>query len=293
MNKVTSAAKTGVLMPGPGALRANFIQANLIALTPEQQELVNKAKKYAMEQSIKSIMMKQAQISSELQQQKSPQRHQALILMCRVYVGSISFELKEETIKAAFAPFGAIKSINMSWDPVTLKHKGFGFVEYELPEAAQLALGEMNGIQLGGRQIKVGRPSNMPQAVPIIQQIQEECKEKNRIYMSNVHPDFFEPDLIDLLSFFGKVKSCKLAITPNSEKPSHRGYGFVEFETEEATVESLSMDKFDLGGQKLHVCMATTPAENVSTYGTLESGSSSFQNCKSISGISLQGTLGL
>ena len=88
-----------------------------------------------------------------------------LFLIHRVYVGSISFELKEDTIRAAFLPFGPIKSINMSWDPVTQKHKGFAFVEYEIPEGAQLALEQMNGAMLGGRNIKVGRPSNMPQAV--------------------------------------------------------------------------------------------------------------------------------
>lgn len=55
----------------------------------------------------------------------------------------------------------------MSWDPVTQKHKGFAFVEYEIPEGAQLALEQMNGAMLGGRNIKVGRPSNMPQAVSL------------------------------------------------------------------------------------------------------------------------------
>jgi len=43
--------------------------------------------------------------------------------MCRVYVGSIYYELGEDTIRQAFAPFGPIKSIDMSWDSVTLKHK--------------------------------------------------------------------------------------------------------------------------------------------------------------------------
>lgn len=270
MAKVTSTAQTGILLSGPGALRASSIQTILMPLTPEQQEFVNKAKKYCMEQSIKIMMSKQT-VTTQQQQHKSLQRHQALVLMCRVYVGSISFELKEETIKAAFAPFGAIKSINMSWDPVTLKHKGFAFVEYELPEAAQLALEHMNGIQLGGRQIKVGRPSNMPQAAPIIQQIQEECKEKNRIYVSNVHPDLFEPELANIFDPFGKVLTCKLAMTPNVESPVHRGYGFIEFENEAAAIEALTMNNLDLGGQVLHVCRATTPAENLSTFGTLES----------------------
>lgn len=80
------------------------------------------------------------------------------IFTCRVYVGSISFELKEDTIRQAFLPFGPIKSINMSWDPVTQKHKGFAFVEYDIPEAAQLSLEQMNGVMIGGRNIKVEVP---------------------------------------------------------------------------------------------------------------------------------------
>lgn len=34
--------------------------------------------------------------------------------------------------------------------------QGFAFVEYEVPEAAQLALEQMNSVMLGGRNIKVG-----------------------------------------------------------------------------------------------------------------------------------------
>lgn len=83
-----------------------------------------------------------------------------------VYVGSISFELKEDTIRAAFLPFGPIKSINMSWDPITQKHKGFAFVEYEIPEGAQLALEQMNGAIMGNRNIKVVSSANLCGAPP-------------------------------------------------------------------------------------------------------------------------------
>lgn len=48
-----------------------------------------------------------------------------------------------------------MKSVNLSWDPITNKHKGFAFIEYEVPEAAQLALEQMNGVMIGGRNIKV------------------------------------------------------------------------------------------------------------------------------------------
>lgn len=270
ISKTVSANQTGVLMFGPGGCRLEQLQSKMIPLTPEQYELVNRAKRYAAEQSFRHIMSRKAP-SEQQQQQKSLQRYQALILMCRVYVGSISFDVQEEMIKNAFSPYGTIKSVNMSWDPITLKHKGFAFVEYDLPEAAQLALEHMNGIQVGSRQIKVGRPSNMPQAAPVIQQIQEECKQNNRIYVSNVHSSLNEHELAGLFEPFGRVRSCKLVMAPGVDVPQHRGCGFIEFETETAATEALTINNFDLGGTVLHVCRATTPAENVTIHGTLDS----------------------
>ena len=73
----------------------------------------------------------------------------------RIYVGSINFELGEDAVRQAFSPFGTIKAVNMSWDSATMKHKGYAFVEFETAEAAQLALEQMNGVIIGGRNIKV------------------------------------------------------------------------------------------------------------------------------------------
>ena len=80
---------------------------------------------------------------------------QRKMFICRIYVGSINFELGDETIRQAFSPFGTIKTVNMSWDSATMKHKGYAFVEFETAEAAQLALEQMNGVVIGGRNIKV------------------------------------------------------------------------------------------------------------------------------------------
>ena len=70
-------------------------------------------------------------------------------------MGSIYYELKDDNIKAVFSPFGPIRSIDMSFDPQTQRHKGYAFIEYETPEAAQIALEQMNGVVVGGRNIKV------------------------------------------------------------------------------------------------------------------------------------------
>ncbi|XP_050305135.1 poly(U)-binding-splicing factor half pint isoform X2 [Anthonomus grandis grandis] len=255
--------QTGEVVTGPGAIDnsvAGILGGALPKLSSDQSESVAKAKKYAMEQSIRMVLMKQT-IAYQQQKNKTFQRHQVLVLMCRVYVGSISFELKEDTIRQAFLPFGPIKSINMSWDPVTQKHKGFAFVEYEIPEAAQLALEQMNGVMIGGRNIKVnvvGRPSNMPQAQAVIDEIQEEAKQYNRIYVASIHQDLTEEDIKSVFEAFGPIVYCKLAQGSTGNK--HKGYGFIEYETAQAANEAIaSMNLFDLGGQYLRVGRAITP----------------------------------
>ena len=70
----------------------------------------------------------------------------------------------------------------MSLDPLTGKHKGFAFLEFEMPEASQLAIEQMNGVLLGGRAIKIGRPTNMPQSMPIVEQLVRDSQKSNRIY---------------------------------------------------------------------------------------------------------------
>ncbi|XP_033205676.2 poly(U)-binding-splicing factor half pint isoform X2 [Bombus vosnesenskii] len=249
------------VVAGPGAkylTLPGILGAGLPKITSEQQDTVNRAKKYAMEQSIKMVLMKQT-LAHQQQKNKLVLRQQVLLLMCRVYVGSISFELKEDTIRQAFLPFGPIKSINMSWDPVTQKHKGFAFVEYEIPEAAQLALEQMNGVMIGGRNIKVvGRPSNMPQAQSVIDEITEESKHYNRIYIASIHQDLTEDDIKSVFEAFGPITYCKLA--QGSSPHRHKGYGFIEYETMQAALEAIaSMNLFDLGGQYLRVGRAITP----------------------------------
>ncbi|XP_031419126.1 poly(U)-binding-splicing factor PUF60a isoform X4 [Clupea harengus] len=254
-------------------------------LTPEQQEALQKAKKYAMEQSIKSVLVKQTLAQQQQQinniqmaslsmgfgdplsplQSVAAQRQRALAIMCRVYVGSIYYELGEDTVRQAFAAFGPIKSIDMSWDSVTMKHKGFAFVEYEVPEAAQLALEQMNSVLLGGRNIKCGRPSNIGQAQPIIDQLAEEARAFNRIYVASVHPDLSDDDIKSVFEAFGRILSCLLARDPTTGK--HKGYGFIEYDKPQSSLDAVSsMNLFDLGGQYLRVGKAVTPPMPLMTH---------------------------
>ena len=98
--------------------------------------------------------MSKASLKSDQDQLTS---YQILCVLCdvRIYVGSINFGIQEDTVKQAFLPFGPIKSISLPYDTVLRKHKGFAFIEYDIPEAASLAVEQMNGVMLGGFSIKV------------------------------------------------------------------------------------------------------------------------------------------
>jgi len=65
-----------------------------------------------------------------------------------------------------FAPFGDIEFINLHLDPETNRSKGFAFVQYKRPEDAKKALHSVNGLEIAGRQIKVGLVNETKQEAP-------------------------------------------------------------------------------------------------------------------------------
>ena len=74
----------GRVIAGPGGKndQSTLLLPNLIHLTDDQRDRLTKAKRYAMEQSTKHVLMKQT-LAHQQQQQKHLQRQQALMLMCR------------------------------------------------------------------------------------------------------------------------------------------------------------------------------------------------------------------
>ncbi|CDS40428.1 Poly U binding splicing factor half pint [Echinococcus multilocularis] len=243
----------------------------LIALSDEQKFAVERAKKYALEQSIQNAVRKQM---SQLQSQdiNNIKQTQALVLLSRIYVGSISFEIGEEEIRKAFSPYGPIKSISLSWDSALQKHKGFAFVEFEVPEAASLVLEQMNGFMIAGRGIKVGRPSNAPQTATLEAELRQDPSNKCRIYVAGVHPKLSEADIQTVFEAFGTVKSCILEPDVKFGQPeiNHKGYGWIEFETEEAAIAAVTnMNGFEIAHTLLRVGRAITPKSVTSSSSSL------------------------
>ena len=79
----------------------------------------------------------------------------------RVYVGSLAYDVAEDTLRIIFEPFGPVVKVDMPKEPghIPVRSKGFAFVEFEHPESARAALQFMNGMPLKGRPMKVNTPT--------------------------------------------------------------------------------------------------------------------------------------
>ena len=181
------------------------------------------------------------------------QLYHNLNILSRLYVGSINFDLSDADLKSAFSIFGPVKNISMTIDPDTLNHKGFCFVEFETPDGAALALDTMNGGDLGGRSLKVGRPMNFPSDLPpgVPRPLQ------NRLYIASVRDSISEADLREVFSAFGTVTALSL-IPDAHDKRRHRGYGYVEYSDAASARTAIGALKgFQLGGLELRVGRTT------------------------------------
>ena len=72
-----------------------------------------------------------------------------------IYVGNLSWGLKDQDLANLFAPFGEVASAKIVMDKFTQRSKGFGFVEMPSDEQAQAAIAQLNGSEIEGRNLVV------------------------------------------------------------------------------------------------------------------------------------------
>ena len=72
-----------------------------------------------------------------------------------IYVGNLSWGLKDQDLANLFTPYGEVASAKIVMDKFTQRSKGFGFVEMPNDEQAQAAIAQLNGSEIEGRNLVV------------------------------------------------------------------------------------------------------------------------------------------
>ena len=84
----------------------------------------------------------------------------------KLYVGGLSYNTTEATLKDTFATAGTVESATIIMDKMTGRSKGFGFVEMSTDEEAQKAIEMFDGKELDGRTVKVNEAKPMEPRAP-------------------------------------------------------------------------------------------------------------------------------
>ncbi|HUU68861.1 MAG TPA: RNA-binding protein [Planctomycetota bacterium] len=74
-----------------------------------------------------------------------------------IYVGNLSYNTDDESLRKAFEAYGEVSSAQVVIDRETGKSRGFGFVEMPDQTAAEEAIKALNGSDLDGRNVSVNQ----------------------------------------------------------------------------------------------------------------------------------------
>jgi RNA recognition motif-containing protein len=84
-------------------------------------------------------------------------------LKMNIYVGNLSWNLKDQDLSNLFAAHGEVTSAKIVNDKFTNRSKGFGFVEMPNDDQAQAAIAALNGSEVDGRNIVVNESRPKPE----------------------------------------------------------------------------------------------------------------------------------
>ncbi len=78
-------------------------------------------------------------------------------MSAKIFVGNLSWNATEDSLKELFAQFGEVISVRIVTDPYTGRSKGFGFVEMTDDAACQQAIEKLDNYSFINRPLRVSR----------------------------------------------------------------------------------------------------------------------------------------
>jgi len=191
-----------------------------------------------------------------------------------VYIKNFGEDLGDEKLKEVFSKFGKITSYKVVKDKDVRgeegeeiidqgpdsKNKGFGFVSFEDSESAEKAVDELNGVEMFGKTLYVGRAQKKAERQQELKKKFEQLKLErlNRyqgvnLYVKNLDDTIDDERLRKEFAPYGTITSAKVM----NEEGRSKGFGFVCFSSpEEATKAVTEMNGRIIVAKPLYVALA-------------------------------------
>lgn len=181
-----------------------------------------------------------------------------------VYIKNFGDDMDDDRLKELFDKYGKTLSVKVMTDP-SGKSRGFGFVSYEKHEDANKAVEDMNGTELNGKTVFVGRAQKKMERQAELKRKFELLKQERisryqgvNLYIKNLDDTIDDEKLRKEFSPFGSITSAKVML----EEGRSKGFGFVCFSSpEEATKAVTEMNGRIVGSKPLYVALAQRKEE--------------------------------
>ncbi|CAD7669338.1 unnamed protein product [Nyctereutes procyonoides] len=181
-----------------------------------------------------------------------------------IYVKNLHVDVDEQGLQDLFSRFGKMLSVKVMRDD-SGHSRGFGFVNFQKHEEAQKAVMDMNGKEVSGRLLYVGRAQKRVERQSELKRRFEQLKQDRltryqgvNLYVKNLDDSIDDEKLRKEFSPYGVITSAKVM----TEGGHSKGFGFVCFSSpEEATKAVTEMNGRILGTKPLYVALAQRKEE--------------------------------
>ncbi|XP_069810181.1 embryonic polyadenylate-binding protein isoform X1 [Dendropsophus ebraccatus] len=181
-----------------------------------------------------------------------------------VYIKNFGEDMDDVRLKEIFSAFGNTLSVKVMMDD-SGRSRGFGFVNFGNHEEAQKAVAEMNGKEINGRMVYVGRAQKRIERQSELKRKFEQIKQERisryqgvNLYVKNLDDGIDDDKLRKEFSPYGTITSAKVMTDGGHSK----GFGFVCFSSpEEATKAVTEMNGRIVSTKPLYVALAQRKEE--------------------------------
>ncbi|XP_011822578.1 PREDICTED: polyadenylate-binding protein 4-like [Mandrillus leucophaeus] len=176
-----------------------------------------------------------------------------------IYIKNFGGDMDDERLKDVFSKYGKTLSVKVMTDSRG-KSKGFGFVSFDSHEAAKKAVEEMNGRDINGQLIFVGRAQKKVERQAELKQMFEQLKRERirgyqgvKLYVKNLDDTIDDEKLRNQFSSFGSIIRVKVM----QQEGQSKGFGFICFSSlEDATKAMIEMNGRFLGSKPISIALA-------------------------------------
>lgn len=183
----------------------------------------------------------------------------------RLYVGNLPYTMTSKELTDIFSEVGKVASVEIVYDRVTDRSRGFAFVTMQTVDEAKQAIMTLNGAQVGGRSVRVNFPE-VPRGgerevmgPKIRSSYRGFIESPYKIYAGNLSWKLTSQGLKDAFDNQPGILSAKVIYERDSGRS--RGFGFITFASMSEAQNALdAMNEVELEGRPLRLNLAAAIA---------------------------------